>query len=213
MFIRKMLFHIARSRPMGCLIGAAARYCPFVFPVQKICQDRQIMAFHHPAPSYDCHALFLPRKYIRSILQLKDAELFSKLVGAAEAVSRAPEWAGRTLLFCVNAGTRQDVGQLHFHLVSIRDASGYDVHGPVLRETNGCLLAGSEKRLAVSAGKDAPWQTLFSAAMDVLNDAAQDMDLTQEGFSLRLLKRPDQNAFEKRIYLDFDRLITERRKQ
>jgi len=208
MFIRKILFQTARSRPLGFLIGKAAQYCPFLIPAKKIWLDRQVVGFHHPVPSYDLHAVFLPRKRFPSILHLRDEALFLNLLRAAEQTAASPAWAEQTLLFCVNAGRRQDVGQLHFHLVSLRDASGYDDEEgeTLLHEQNGCSLMGAGKRLA--ARGDA-WPALFAFAMRFLS--SRKLDLSQEGFSLRILKRPGQSSFGKCIYLDFDRLVTERR--
>ena len=217
MSIRKCLFRIARSAPMGCLIGKVAQYCPFIVPAHRIHLDNWVAAFHHPVPSYQNHAVFLPRKWIPSILQMTDEERFLKLLQAAEQVSNTSEWAGRQLLFCANAGRRQDVGQLHFHLVSLRDASGYDEMGtePVLRKMNGCILCGNGKRFwlrPVSEEREhSGWKDLFAAAMAFCQEAAREMDLSREGFSIRILKRPDRTAFEQWVCLDFDRPVTERR--
>ena len=85
----------------------------------------------------------------------------------------------------------------------------------MLREMNGCILCGNGKRFLLQPvseeGDKSGWKALFAAAMAFCREAAREMDLTREGFSIRILKRPDQRTFEQWVCLDFDRPVTERR--
>ena len=219
MAVRKMLFRIARSKPMGCLIGKAAQYCPSAIPARKVYLDKWVVAFRHPVPSYEQHAVFLPRKWIRSVLQVQDTGLLRRVLKAAEQAAQSSGWSDRPLMFCVNAGRRQDVGQLHFHLVSLKEALVYDMGETetLPRELAGCMVCGTGKRFvirstpAAEATDELIWQHLLRAAVTFCTEAAREMDLSREGFSLRILKRPSQCTFDKVIYLDFDRAIMERR--
>jgi histidine triad (HIT) family protein len=95
--------------------------------VRRVWETEQIIAFHHPSPSWPYHVLFVPKVGIPSFLAVRPEHvpLVGRLIQLAVATaSESPVEAGSFALM-VNGGAYQDVGQLHFHLVSPPRHLGY----------------------------------------------------------------------------------------
>ena len=116
----KVLFRLARSKAASSLVGWGFAHVSWLLPVDKLYESSQVLAFHHPRPSHRVHVLIVPKRAVRSFLHLDedDAPLLGDIVAAAQHLVRELELdeAGYRLL--VNGGHYQEVGQLHFHLVS-----------------------------------------------------------------------------------------------
>lgn len=92
----------------------------FALPLQRLRETKTLVAFHHPKPSYPIHILIMPKKALRSLADLGEAdtaflaELFQTVQSLVAELQL--ESAGYRLI--VNGGKYQDVPQLHFHLIS-----------------------------------------------------------------------------------------------
>ena len=75
-------------------------------------EDAEVIALCHPAPSYQPHALIVPRTRVRTPDQLTET-LFGAALRAGEVVASAHE---APLQLRINGGRRQEVMQAHFHL-------------------------------------------------------------------------------------------------
>jgi histidine triad (HIT) family protein len=118
--VSRFLFTVARS-PIGALIiGWSFAYLSDFIPVNKLYETDLLVAFHHPRPSHRTHILIVPKRQIRSLLALTDADLplVQEVIVAAQYLvnALALEKQGFTLL--VNGGAYQDVMQIHWHLIS-----------------------------------------------------------------------------------------------
>jgi histidine triad (HIT) family protein len=87
-------------------------------PVNKLLETENVLAFYHPAPAHDLHILIVPKRKVKSLMELKDEQLLAEIVQAAQQLVEELqlEKGGYSLL--VNGGHYQDVNQLHFHLIS-----------------------------------------------------------------------------------------------
>ena len=110
----KLLFRIARLKVLGIFVGLAFAYFPFLIPVKKVAQNKKVVAFRHPSPSYPNHILIIPRKIARTMFHLS-GEDFSAVIEAATKI-RYGDTSNFVLM--INGGKRQDVMQAHFHLFS-----------------------------------------------------------------------------------------------
>lgn len=116
----KKLFALAKS-PIGDLIvGLAFGKLSRVLPVKRLKETGKVIAFWHPKPTYEKHILIVPKKAINkfSSLSQKDIEYVNEIFLIAKDLvdSLGLENNGYTLL--TNGDKKQEVNQLHFHLIS-----------------------------------------------------------------------------------------------
>ncbi|MFN8373920.1 MAG: HIT domain-containing protein [Anaerolineae bacterium] len=94
----------------------------FLIPVQRLRETSTLMAFYHPRPSYLLHILIVPKRALSSLQALSPADadfmldLFTTTQSLVAEFHLADKGKGYSLI--ANGGARQDVPQLHFHLVS-----------------------------------------------------------------------------------------------
>lgn len=114
------LLALARSRPAGWALRMACARMSFALPVTRLRETRSLLAFAHPSPAYPVHILIVPKRACRSLLDLspEDGEFLRDLVTTVQDLVRelGLEQAGYRLV--TNGGAYQDVGVLHFHLIS-----------------------------------------------------------------------------------------------
>lgn len=108
----KLLFRMARLKILGVLVGFVLAYLPFLVPVKKVMQNKRVMAFKHPAPSYSGHVLIIPRKVAQTVFHLTSDD-FAEVMAAAETIRQG---GSQDFVLVINGGARQDVMQAHFHL-------------------------------------------------------------------------------------------------
>lgn len=94
----------------------------FLIPVKRLRETPTLMAFHHPRPSYPLHILIVPKRAIASLQAISPTDtdfmldLFSTTQSLVAEFKLSDKGNGYSLI--ANGGERQDVPQLHFHLVS-----------------------------------------------------------------------------------------------
>jgi histidine triad (HIT) family protein len=115
-----MLFRIARSRLGDVIIGSSFAYMTPLLPVNKLYETDGVVAFYHPRPSYPLHILIVPKRAIRSFLHLTEADtpLLKDITTVAQYLVRELGLQETGYRLMVNGGPYQDVGQIHFHLIS-----------------------------------------------------------------------------------------------
>ncbi len=123
--IGRKIFSLAKT-PIGDLIvGLAFGKLSNLLPVKKIRETDRVVAFWHPVPFWEKHILIVPKKKIKKLTQItnKNYTYINEVVMVANDIVRDLGWEkdGYTLL--VNGGKRQEVNQLHFHLVSGKEIS------------------------------------------------------------------------------------------
>lgn len=120
---------------MGTFTGFVFAYFPFLVPVRKVMQNKRVVSFYHPAPSYTEHILIIPRKIAKTVFSLS-ADDFLAVIAMATQIRR-----GKTGDFSllINGGGRQDVKQTHFHLFTGNTAAEKG-----LKKEDGMLLSNDE---------------------------------------------------------------------
>ncbi len=117
--VKELLLKIAKSPSMGSIVGMAFRFCSPVIPVKKVLQNREIIAFYHPKPSYRNHLIITPKRAIKNLQELSLEKFFGYfpaiLSAAYEVSGKNPEFRDNFTLIA-NGGPRQEVGQVHFHM-------------------------------------------------------------------------------------------------
>ncbi len=91
-----------------------------LLPVNKLYETEAVVAFYHPRPSYPLHILIVPKRAIRSLLDLSEADtpVLGDVVVVAQHLVRELHLEAAGYRIMVNGGPYQDVGQIHFHLIS-----------------------------------------------------------------------------------------------
>jgi len=100
------------------LIGWIFEHMSFAIPVKRLRETDTLMAFHHPKPSYAFHVLLVPKKSVKSLLELdpQDSGFLTELYLAVQSLVEEFHLSAWRLV--VNGGEYQDFPQLHFHLIS-----------------------------------------------------------------------------------------------
>ena len=88
--------------------------------VQKILETENVLAFYHTRPFWETHIIVIPKRHIRSLLEMEktDEEIFLELFEVIRQVASrviAEKGAARVL---TNVGKYQESKHLHFHINS-----------------------------------------------------------------------------------------------
>lgn len=90
----------------------------FVIPVQRLRETSNLLAFHHPSPSYKFHVLIVPKRQVQSLENLdpQDTTFLTDLYTTVQSLVN--EFGLKAYRLVVNGGEYQDFPHLHFHLIS-----------------------------------------------------------------------------------------------
>ncbi len=151
--VNRWLFKIARSNFSAAFIGFAFRFLTAFMPLSKLNESSLAIAFYHPKPYWEKHALVVPKRAVRSLMSLDLSSepgrlLLQNILILANKTAVDMKLEAFSIL--VNGGANQDVPQLHFHV-----ASGFDQDGNRLGEEE----PSAEQLLQASVHrKEAGWQ-------------------------------------------------------
>jgi hypothetical protein len=109
--VKELAFRAARSPVAGAVVRFGFARLRRLLPLRVVEQGRRLAVYEHPRPVYGSyHHIAVPSVGVPDVLALahpRHAALRSELIAVLTR-------SGSTAL--VNAGARQDVGQVHFHL-------------------------------------------------------------------------------------------------
>jgi histidine triad (HIT) family protein len=90
----------------------------FVIPVNRLRETSNLLAFHHPSPSYAFHVLIVPKRQVDSLTKLdpEDTAFLTDLYATVQSLVN--EFQLNAYRLVVNGGAYQDFPHLHFHLIS-----------------------------------------------------------------------------------------------
>ena len=113
-----MIRKILRLRFVSRLIGWILTYMSFLIPVTRLRETSNLLAFHHPSPSYKIHVLILPKRQVDSLASLdpQDTAFLTDLYATVQSL--VDELHLKAYRLIVNGGEYQDFPHLHFHLIS-----------------------------------------------------------------------------------------------
>lgn len=89
-------------------------------PVNKLYETEHVLAFYHPRPVHPVHILIVPKKTIRSFVEIKESDMpiVAEVMKAAQHLVKTLDLEPKGYRFMINGGVYQDVKQVHFHLIS-----------------------------------------------------------------------------------------------
>lgn len=106
---------------MDCIFCKIASH---EIPADLIYEDKDIVAFKDANPQAPIHLLIVPKKHIKSILDISDEDekLVSKIVRVAQKLAEDLDLTSKGFRLVVNTGDDggQSVAHLHVHLLGGR---------------------------------------------------------------------------------------------
>lgn len=124
--LTRFFFKLARRPFFGRLAGVLLANGAERFPFRRLAETEKLLVVAHPRPCYPFHALALPKAAVRDFESLPAAE---RRAFARDLTALLPEMFERSgagwLRLIINGGSRQDVAQLHAHLIDDRGV-GWD---------------------------------------------------------------------------------------
>jgi histidine triad (HIT) family protein len=97
-------------------------YCNSVLngrvPVQVVAETKNVLAFHHTFKTWETHIVIIPKKHIRSLVEVEDPGLFSEMFQVVVDIIKEHHFNESNYKVITNGGTYQGNQHLHIHLVS-----------------------------------------------------------------------------------------------
>ena len=92
----------------------------FIIPVNRLRETDTLIAFHHPEPSYPIHVLIIPKRGIKSLLEVEvsDSQFLTDVIKTTQSLVREFGIDKNGYRLILNGGDDQKVPLLHFHLIS-----------------------------------------------------------------------------------------------
>ncbi|MFM8875418.1 MAG: HIT domain-containing protein [Anaerolineae bacterium] len=113
-----MTYKFLHLRSIIFLIGWIFTHMSFAIPVKRLRETSNLIAFHHPSPSYKVHILLVPKRQVQSLADLDpgDNAFLTDLYSTVQSLVKELDLNAYRLI--VNGGEYQDFPHLHFHLIS-----------------------------------------------------------------------------------------------
>ena len=120
MSISQKAFSIAKSSLGDLVVGLAFGTLSKLLPVKRVQENDKVIAFWHPKPFWKQHIVIVPKKAIKSITTLTEADepYVAAVFTMASEIVKKLAWEKGGYSITINGGDRQKVKQIHFHLHS-----------------------------------------------------------------------------------------------
>lgn len=112
-------------------------------PLRRIGRSADTVAFHHPKPSWEGHALVTPTRRCPALLHPRWplASRAGALLAMLDLATRVtPESGAPYRYLIVNGGHRQDIGHLHGHLAATLEQAGFAGEVDPARDRQRCVV-------------------------------------------------------------------------
>jgi histidine triad (HIT) family protein len=118
--LARLGFGLARTGVLDPVVRLAFASGAPLLPVRRIFLDQLAIAFFHPRPSWPTHVLLVPRRGIASYRHIgpENVAVIGHLFRTAPRIADLLGLGAGGYSLLLNGGARQDVGQLHVHLVA-----------------------------------------------------------------------------------------------
>jgi histidine triad (HIT) family protein len=107
---------------VGLLVRQAFAHADRLLPLHRVGESAHVVGFRHPVPGFaPVHILLVPKLSVRSVMHLTPEQrdqIAAEVQRLALDVVDSLGTAHTGFLVLVNGGSRQDVRQLHFHLLT-----------------------------------------------------------------------------------------------
>jgi histidine triad (HIT) family protein len=97
-------------------------YCDSVLngrvSVQVVEETDNVLAFHHVFQAWDTHIVVIPKKHVRSLVDVDDPSLLAEVFQVVVQVIKKHRFDESNYKVITNGGTYQSNKHLHVHVVS-----------------------------------------------------------------------------------------------
>jgi histidine triad (HIT) family protein len=117
--VGRALFELAKHPLVGRAVGVGFANGSALLPVRRVVVTDRMIAFYHPKPAWRDHILIVPKRPIRTLLDLAapaNAPYVAAIMLAARRIVNDLGLREHGYVLCANGGPRQEVMQVHFHL-------------------------------------------------------------------------------------------------
>ena len=116
----KWLLAAARWRPLSALIRFFFKHMNQMLPVDRLCENADWLAFHHPQPDYSLHILILPKQGLANLSEAAAAGsgFYLSLFEIVRLLIKRFDLERYGYRLITNGGPNQAIPQWHWHLVS-----------------------------------------------------------------------------------------------
>lgn len=113
-----MRIKLLRFRFISLLISWMFAHMSFIIPIKRLHETPNLIAFHHPSPSYKVHIIIVPKQQVKTLADLDPANtvFLTDLYSTVQNLVKELDLKAYRLI--VNGGEYQDFPHLHFHLIS-----------------------------------------------------------------------------------------------
>lgn len=201
--LKKFLFKIAKGPFMGKIVGRAFQYCSWAIPVKKVYSSKEILAFHHPHPSYENHIIISPKRAVKNLQQMaldSYSKYFVKIWEAAKDICEMHPEYNDSFVIVANGGKRQEVQQVHFHMFTnheiVNEYSAQEETEKVFySDKDICVLEHPNPNWEIHfvikpvsssqmEGNEEDKYTYFSSILHSIDILNAEFDIVQRGYSL-----------------------------
>jgi histidine triad (HIT) family protein len=99
-------------------------YCDSILsglvPVRVVAETDNVLAFHHVFQSWETHIVVIPKKHVRSLVDVEDPDLLREIFQVVIRIIREQRFDESNYKVITNGGSYQSNQHLHIHLVSGR---------------------------------------------------------------------------------------------
>lgn len=97
-------------------------YCDFILSgrvaVDVVFETDRVLAFEHVFRTWEHHLVVIPKRHVRSLVDVDDPSLLAELFQAVITVIRRKGFAASNFKVITNGGSYQSNQHLHIHIVS-----------------------------------------------------------------------------------------------
>ena len=92
--LRRVLFWLSRTRPMGLVVRLAFARLWWLLPVRRVAQTTGVLSVRAPGPSWQPHILLVPKRAIPSLMKARttDAQLIGEIVRLGMGLALGASW-------------------------------------------------------------------------------------------------------------------------
>ena len=116
----RVLIQLGRVRGLRPLVHFFFTHMNNFLPVERLSENEDWVAFHHPQPDYPLHILILPRRRIDALIDVPEncSELFASLFPLVQSLIKGYQLDQYGYRLITNGGPHQSIPQWHWHLIS-----------------------------------------------------------------------------------------------
>jgi histidine triad (HIT) family protein len=118
--LASLAFRLARTRLGRYITVLVISKMDFLIPVQRLRDTPNLLAFHHPQPSYPLHILIVPKRVLAGLQDISraDQDLLFEIFQIVQSLVAEFDLDPVGYRLVINGGKNQEFPLLHFHLIS-----------------------------------------------------------------------------------------------